>query len=195
MARKAKPDTVKQDQQPAKSPEEIFSDHYPAILLAKVESEKKDDEARKVRGVFRAALKAFKKSGGNVDALTAALAVRNRDPDEVTREWRDINRYARLMNLPIGAQLGLFEDGQTVGAKVDAAKIDGDKQPVRGDKTLTACKKEGAKASAAGKFATDNPYEEGSPQFLAWIGAYNDAQAAAVHAMGKSHGNGAHAGA
>lgn len=193
MARKAKADTVKQDQQPAKSPEEIFQDHYPQILIAKVESEKKDEEARKVRAGYRATLKAFKKAGGNVDALTAALAVRNRDPDEVTREWRDINRYARLMNLPIGAQLGLFEDGQTVATKGENDKIADGK--AHGDKTLSAAKKEGAAAFAKGKFLTDNQYTDGSPHFLAWQGGYNDAQAAGVMAMGKSHGNGTHASA
>lgn len=174
MARKARKDTIDKDQAPAKSAEEIFKDHYPGILAAKVESEKKDDEARRARAGYRATLKGFKKAGGNVDALTTALAVRNRDPDEVTREWRDVNRYARLMNLPIGAQLGLFEDGTTVGAKVDDAQIEKQAAPPRRltDKTLTAIRKDGAAASAAGKFATVNPYEEGTPQFLAWAAGF-----------------------
>jgi hypothetical protein len=188
MARKAKRETVEQDQAPAKTPEEIFRDHYPNILAAKVDEEKATEEARKKRSSYRATLKAFKKAGGNVDALTAALAVRNRDPDEVTREWRDINRYARLMNLPIGAQLGLFEDGETVAAKVDAAQIEKQAGPPRKltDKTLTAIKKDGAAASASGKFATANPYEEGTPEFLAWAGGYRDHQAELVHAMGQN---------
>lgn len=194
MARKAKKETVDQGQAPTRSAEEIFQDHYPQILNAKSESEKKDEEARKARSSYRATLKAFKKAGGNVDALTAALAVRNRDPEDVTREWRDINRYARLMNLPIGAQLGLFDDGESVAAKVDGDQIE-KQQPVPRkltDKTLTAIKKDGAEASASGKFATANPYDEGTPEFLAWAGGFRADTEKRVHAMG-SNGSGAEA--
>jgi hypothetical protein len=195
MARKAKAETVKKDQEPARSAEEIFKDHYPQILLAKVEAEKKDEDARKARGGYRATLKAFKKAGGNVEALTYALGLRHCDPDEITRLWTGINGYARLMNLPIGTQLGLFGEGESIATQIENEKLGAagakDKGPERAtDKTLTACRKDGAKASAAGKFATENPHEDGTPAFLAWAGGFRDDTEKRALAMGASHSNG-----
>ena len=194
MAKKAKADTIARDQQPAKSPDEIFKDHYPDILVAKVDEEKATELARKARGAYRATLKAFKKAGGNVDALTYALGLRNCDPEEITRLWNGINGFARLMNLPIGTQLGLFGEGESIATQIENGKLNGnakDKGPLRTtDKTLTACRKDGAKASAGGKFATTNPYEEGTPAFLAWAGGFRDDTEKRAMAMGKPHGNG-----
>ena len=190
MARKAKKETVEKDKQPARSAEEIFKDHYPTILAAKVEEEKANEDARKRRGEYRASLKAFKKAGGNVDAMTYTLGLRHSDPEEVTRLWRGINSYARLMNLPIGTQLGLFEKGESIATQIENAKAEKDPGPPRKmtDKTLTAIAKEGAAASAGGKFETDNPYEDGTLAFLAWAGGFRKDTEKRVHAMGPKNG-------
>src|SRR5262249_54978257 len=45
------------------------------------------------------------------------------DPGDIDAETRRRNRLARLMALPIGTQLGLFDDGMTVATAVDADKL------------------------------------------------------------------------
>lgn len=113
-------------------------------------------------GTYRAALKEAKKAGVSTQAISWYQATRNRDPEEVDRETRERNRLARVMGLPIGTQLGLFDDGGTVAGAVDQAKIAaeqaGEKQP--GDAF-----NEGLLAGKDGKALSTNPFEEGTPSF------------------------------
>lgn len=80
------------------------------------------------------------------------LAARKRDPEEIDRETKSRNRIARLMQLPIGAQLGLFEDGDSVAKVIDS----GDPEQM------------GYDAAMNHKSPDDCPFEDGSPEFLKW---------------------------
>lgn len=183
MARTAKKGQVIDVTPPAapKTPEEIFKDHYPELLEAKVASETKAAEKRSADGIFRKRLQVFKKAGGDVDALLGALKDRLLDPEEVTRRIRNYNRYARLMNLPIGAQMGLFDDGETVATKTENDARDAG-PVVLNDKALTAIEQDGFDAGMAGKTLASG-YEEGSPPDLAFGAGWRRGQEKLVERM------------
>ena len=80
---------------------------------AKRDMDKVADELKSARGVYRSALKAAKKIGVNQAMLIQAMQIVTvQDEAEVTMDFRDLGRYLRYLNSPIGAQFGLFDDGQ-----------------------------------------------------------------------------------
>lgn len=138
-------------------------------------------------GTYRAALKEAKKAGVPTQAIIWYLAARSRDPEEIDRETRERNRIARVMALPIGTQLGLFEDGSTVAGAVDQAKLDavaaGERQP---DDAYS----EGKIAGADGKPLSANPYPAESAAFDEFERGWGDGTASNVLG-GAAVGNGA----
>lgn len=133
-------------------------------------------------GTYRAALKEAKKAGVPTQAISWYLAARNRDPGDIDRETRERNRIARVMALPIGTQLGLFEDGGTVAGAVDQAKLDEGKPA--GD-----AYNEGLIAGKDGKPLSANPFEIESREFDEFERGWGDGTAGNV--LGAAHGNGA----
>lgn len=127
----------------------------------------------KVKGVMgsrKALLKDLQKFDVSRDDALWYLSARKRDVEEIDRETRARNRIAKLMQLPIGAQLGLFEDGDSVAATVDK----GDPEQMGHD------------AALAGKTTDDNPFEDGSPDFLKWTVGFNRGIEAGVKASIKA---------
>ena len=186
MARRAKDaaQPVEGANGPPKTPEDIFNEHFPQIKAAKMELEKAQSAASTANSTYRNYLKSFKKAGGDSDALIMALADQKLDPNDVNRKIANYNRYARLMGMPIGTQFGLFTDGQTVATKVDNGA---DKSPATErmtDRMRTAINEDGFKAGFNGRNLDTNPYEDGSPDFLAWSAGWNEAQAARAQSMG-----------
>lgn len=95
------------------------------------EFEKSNTETKRLQGIYREVLKSAKKQGVDQTAITWWLQNKKREPDEIDRETRNRNRVAKLMGMPIGTQLGLFEDappaGTTVATAVDQQQLT--KQP------------------------------------------------------------------
>jgi uncharacterized protein (UPF0335 family) len=125
-------------------------------LTAKLEAEKKRDEAKTLDSAFRAVLKAAKAAGVDPDALRWWLKARKMEPEDLDREIAWQNRTARVMGLPIGTQLGVdFETGETIATQVD-------------EKTT---RKRGAKSKASGK-------KNGNPDnHVAYIAGYDAGKA------------------
>lgn len=200
MARRAKKETVEADEQRiAMTPEERFQKHYPAIRVAKLELDEQQDIAKKANSVYRGRLKAFKKDGGNIEMLCEALRLQKREVDEIDRDFRDLNAYLKLMDIPVGTQLGLFADGQSIASAIDADRIgkrDNDEfetRPITTERALRDAKSAGFDAGSDGKSADTNPHEEGTPESLAWAGGYRDAQTALAKTLGGSRrGRGKH---
>lgn len=138
-------------------------------------------------GTYRATLKEAKKAGVPTQAISWYLAARNRDPEDIDRETRERNRIARVMALPIGTQLGLFEDGSTVAGAVDQAQLD--KGKPAGD-----AYNEGLLAGRDGKPLSANPFDSASDDFDEFERGWGDGTAANVlGGAASSNGAAAHA--
>lgn len=89
-------------------------------LTAKLEAEKKRDEAKALDSEFRSVLKAAKSAGVDPDAVRWWLKARKMEPEDLEREITWQNRLALVMRLPIGTQLGIdLDTGQTIATRVD----------------------------------------------------------------------------
>jgi hypothetical protein len=128
-----------------------------AVLRCKAkqqELEKAREEMRKANNTYRAELKAAKAMGVDPSDIIWVLGEMKRDPEEINREIRSRNEMAVIMGLPIGVQLGLFADGQTVATKVDNAK---QAAAERGEPTDPEAM--GYEAGKSGKTLSTNPFD------------------------------------
>lgn len=147
MARKLKPDTgidpdpapkrgrgrPKAPPPPSNVTDETIKEFCDRALAAKIELEKAEEEAKSKRGIYRQVLKDAKKAGVDQDAIAWWLAARKREPDDIDRETRNRNRIARLMGLPIGTQLGLWDDGESVATKAENDRAGADAAGTKAD--------------------------------------------------------------
>lgn len=141
-------------------------------------------------GTYRAALKEAKKAGVPTQAIIWYLAARSRDPEEIDRETRERNRIAKVMALPIGHQLGLFDDGETVAHKVDQDKLKAQAAGRLPDDAYS----EGVLAGKDGKPITVNPYPLDSAAFDQFEKGWGEGQASIVFAAAAGgNGSAAHA--
>jgi hypothetical protein len=84
-------------------------------LLESVQMHKRDwDKAQEVakskQAEYRASIKRAKNAGMNADAISDAMKFANQEPEELSVRMKQAARYARLMGLEIGAQMGLFDE-------------------------------------------------------------------------------------
>ena len=199
MARRAKADTIAADAAPKETAEERFERLWPDIRDAKIELDKCQTAASSANGVYRKRLQSYKKAGGDMDALLDALRLQKLDPEDVDKRVAGINWALRMLGVPVGHQLGLFEDGRDIASKVDedklreagvvkdgAAKKDDDfeKPHMTTEAMILAAKTAGFNAGSTNKPLLANPYPAESPEGLAWSGGYKDAQHAIAARMG-----------
>lgn len=135
--------------------------HTDAIVAA-------DRDVRLAREKLKAKKEAAKEAGVTLSDVTWFMRAKDRDVRDIDAETRRRNRLAKIMNLPLGTQLGLFEDGKSVASKIEDDKIAATaaraKIPTLAD--LQAAREAGDKAGREGK--SDNPHPEGSPLGLNW---------------------------
>lgn len=191
MARKAKASTVKEDEaRKNTTPEERFDEHFPIISAAKHDLEAAQKAVSSANSVYRNALKSYKKAGGDTDALIEALRLQKMEPADVDKLIAGVNWHLRALGVPVGQQLGLFPDGETVATKVDTDKIaeqgDGafDTGPLSTEATIRKAKDQGYSDGIEGKTAF-NVYADGSPEALAYTGSWTDGQAKLAERLGE----------
>jgi hypothetical protein len=142
--------------------------------------------ANSKKASYRAKLREIKKATGlSTETVTKYIGLSKRDPAEVTREFDELNRVMRLMGLPVGTQLGLFGDGESVATKVDNDKqADADELSALDQKAAD----DGYAAGEAGVPDTKNPYEEGAPRHELWATNWGKAQHAKLSTIGRGNG-------
>ena len=136
--------------------------HTNAIVAA-------DREVRLAREKLKAKKEAAKEAGVTLADVAWFIRAKDRDVRDIDAETRRRNRLAKIMNMPLGTQLGLFEDGKTVASKIEDDKIAGAPRPsasIPALAELRAAREAGDKAGREGK--SDNPHPEGSPLGLNW---------------------------
>lgn len=170
----AAPDTPKKrGRPPAPKPDvsNVSADTKTEIIRDAVAAKAKVDTAN---GEYRAVLKRAKGLGMEPGDITWYIQARKRDIQDIDRETRRRNEIARLMGLPIGTQLGMFDDGQTVGATVERDKTRDEKITTIGEAGHA-----GYEAARSGQSLDDNPYDNdpNSPLARAWAERFRQSQA------------------
>lgn len=158
---KTKPDTAEKSAAEAATPaasgnvtRETKKEWALRVKAKKAEADKAKDDYRKANNLYRAELKAAKGAGVDPADIIWGLETLARDPDEINREIRARNDMALALGIPIGEQLGLFGDGQTVATKVDNAK---QAAAERGESQDP--EEMGYQAARAGKTIGTNPFD------------------------------------
>lgn len=121
---------------------------------------------------YRSAIKVALKIGASI-GLTSEdvvwwVGAEDRDPAEIDAETRRRNKLAELMALPIGTQLGLLDNGDSVATKVEDRRM-ATADPGMGN-TVDEARIGGRKSYDLGMDEADNPYK-GIPddlRFAAW---------------------------
>lgn len=132
--------------------------HTDAIVAA-------DRDVRLAREKLKARKEAAKEAGVTLTDVAWFLRAKDRDVRDIDAETRRRNRLAKIMNMPLGTQLGLWDDGKTVASKIEDDKIPTAKKiPTLAE--LRAARDAGAVAGRAGR--NDNPHGDGSPLSLSW---------------------------
>lgn len=161
MARKAK--EAAPDPTHNMSAEEIAEKQRECMEHLVANDKELQAEQAKVKGVMsrrRALFKDLKRYGIDREDAQWYLAARRRDPEDIDRETRSRNRIAKLMGLPIGTQLGLFEDGTTVATAAENANP----QNIAVDPI-----QQGKDAAFEGKSRDDCPYPRRDGRRQKWL--------------------------
>lgn len=130
---------------------EAFLEHYRAVA-----GKKRELEA--AQGAYRASLKAAKKAGVNQAQMIAAMQIKtNADEADVAMGFRDLGRYLRYLNVPLGTQFAMFDD--------QAADVPPEAQAKQDEwETHEA----GYRAAQHGVDAADCPFPAGSEAAQVW---------------------------
>ncbi len=143
---------------------EAFLQHYRVIGDAKRVMDRVQDELKSARGIYRSALKAAKKQGVNQAMLIEAMRIKTiADEAEEAIHFRDLGRYLRYLNSPLGAQFGLFDDAPTEVSPDARAKHDD-----------WEAHEAGYRAAQAGTPVEDCPFPVGSEAAQVWSLGWNE---------------------
>ncbi len=148
----------------------ISEEEKRAAMTAVLEASKKDGLNAKAKTnsgltLGKAIKKAAEITGFDKDAIGWWAKNRDRDPQEIDRETRERNKVAVYMDMPIGGQLGLLEDGSSVAsgtAKENNARLDND------EGVLRAAEEVGETSGKDGKNFDSNPFPAGSKRAARW---------------------------
>jgi ribosome modulation factor len=146
-----------------------------AIVAAVLECGGLKADAETANAAYRNGLKKWEERGVSAEDVTWFLKLRKREVPDVEAEIRRRNRLLRAMAYPLGAQLGLFEDGQSVAAKVDGDKLAAERAAVvkalPTEQDLEEAHAKGFEAGSRGYGEDVNPFQsaEGCPQSLRWL--------------------------
>lgn len=185
--------------------DEALQSQLREILALKKDKDEKATAHSGANARYRSAIKVAKKIGAGLGLTTEdivwSVQAIEREPDEIDAETRRRNKLAQLMALPIGTQLGMFEDGTSVATRVEDAKM------ATGDPTMEGTEQEarigGRKSYDLGMEEKDNPYPADDARHAAWNEGRDErkgevAQAAGEalsrpHATPGTNGHGTHA--
>lgn len=136
------------------------------VHLQKIQTaERKKDEAV---NALRSARKAAKADGISLKTFDAVRHLAKLDEHEVTDDFNDMIRYARILQVPVYSQLELF-------AAPTAAE----------DQVIIKAGMNGLRAGRTGADAATNPYDPGSPAGQMWLEQWHKGQAELLSAIKK----------
>lgn len=107
-------------------------------------------------GRYRAAVKAAKSAGCNVEKLLAAIAAKRQEPDEVVMGLRDFVHYSQLLGIPGIAPDAIFARDIRISDKTQS------------EEDAFEAEQRGYKAGRHGEKATENPFQAGTELHVVW---------------------------
>lgn len=147
-------------------------------------ADKSQAQAREDAGRYREVYKRAKKAGVDPDMVRWYVNNQHRDPEDIAKEFQNINRISKLMELPIGTQLGFFQDGSTVGGAVDQAKV----KKQSGYLTKLQAKEDaGYRAGKSGHPKDKNPENVDSPSYERWNQGWDKGQSELLKDFGPAN--------
>lgn len=161
---------------------------------AKLRAEEASDKEQydKSKNASRACLKKYKKLGVDPDMITWYDQNKDIEIDELNRRHANINRVAKLMELPIGTQLGFDHiAGETIAAKVDKkklAKADAEKGAGGVGVSLDTIYKMGKATALDNKPIDISRWPVGSPEEEAYRRGWNEVMEKRAKEMGEPAG-------
>jgi hypothetical protein len=114
------------------------------------------------------AKKSAKADGVDLDAFKLLQQLADLDTDEADMRLRNLVRYAKYIELPLGTQVDMFRDPATAAASDDA----------KAEQREWEAGDAGKKAGAAGHQREDNPHQAGSREHVAWDRSWSKAHKA-----------------
>lgn len=160
--------------------DETIQEKLGIVLAARV-------KLNSAQGEYRAAVKACRAVGLEPADVTWYVASRARDVRDIDAATRRRTRLAAVMGLPIGSQLGLFDDGETAATKAEHEQIAKNNTSLSTEKSIAAAREAGRRHGLEGKSRVDT-YADGSPEQLAYDAAWTAAQAELTQrAFGTTH--------
>lgn len=160
--------------------ENAFKETFHQLASAKKDWQEQDAKAKGLKAIFNNKKKVLyglgEKLGHDKLAIDQYLALCERDVEDIDRETRALNTLCKFMGLPLGAQLGLFDDGVTVAHAVDTAKIAEAGAVADLPNTAHGAYDLGFAAGRQGADSTSNPYPLGAPFGRNWADGWEDGQ-------------------
>lgn len=165
--------------------ENAFKETFHQLASAKKDWQEQDAKAKGLKAIFNNKKKVLyglgEKLGHDKLAIDQYLALRERDVEDIDRETRNLNTLCKFMGLPLGAQLGLFDDGVTVAHAVDTAKIAEAGAGV--PNTAHGAYNLGYEVGKSGDDLINNPYPQESELRTQWLNGWEDAQEEIARSM------------
>lgn len=156
------------------------------ILEAKADVDKIQTSLDKAKGVLRNAYKVAKDKGAPIDDVRAWVQLKRLSQGEVVTSHRNIGRIMRVMGDPLGTQYNLFS--------VPADEPGEEGKPKSAHPAMDA-ELQGQHAYRNNEPRTNNPFTQGTEEFVAWDGGWNNAMNANIRSMGPKGANGVGKGA
>lgn len=151
----------------------IFTPATLALHRAVVTTKREADEAQ---GRYRAARKKLRDAGADMGAYALMESLAKLGEEEANRRMNDAMRYGRFLGLPIGTQLQLLED--------DLPRVP---EKAKAEHTEWEATEAGILAGKAGYGRVDdNPFQAGSPLYVAWDEGWLKGQATIAATMGEN---------
>jgi hypothetical protein len=168
--------------------EKRFKEMFGELAGAKRDWQELDAKAKGLKAIFNNKKKVLyslgEKLGHDKLAIDQYLALRERDVEDIDRETRALNTLCKFMGLPLGAQLGLFDDGVTVATRVDDQKFAESQAGATLPSDMQGSYDMGYREGRAGG-NHENPYpEEDAKLRSAWRTGWDDGQRDLAHTSG-----------
>lgn len=157
--------------------DETIAEHMKKVMAARSEMQDVQEQLDEARGVYRACLKAAKKSGVDPDAITAALKMMDGDHDDIRVRSQMTRRILKVSGSPLALvyaeQPDLFDAAGPKQAHVTGS-----------DDTAYA---DGYNKGKAGGNINANPHARTATAHAAWNRGWHQAQADLAEELGAKH--------
>lgn len=149
-------------------------------------------EVDEANGRYRAAIKAAGEAGIDEKSLVQAIKIRKSgDEAKEAMRFRDLGRYLRYLDMPLGHQFALFEEEAPAASAPDDgdgdeyadAPDDLDGERDEDEQAVWDATQAGRRAGRGGERRSANPHLQGTKSYVAWDEGWLNGQASLADEM------------